>query len=40
MFLTCVYIYIYIYITNCMQTVLFQPSGPHQCSADARMEAI
>ena len=28
------YIYIYIY----MQTVLFRPSGPHQCSADARME--
>ena len=30
----CIYIYIYIY----MQTVLFRPSGPHQCSADAEMK--
>ena len=31
------YIYIiYIYIK--LQTVLFRPSGPHQCSADAEMK--
>ena len=28
-------IYIHIYI---LQTVLFRPSGPHQCSADAEMK--
>ena len=28
-----IYIYIYIYI----YTLLFRPSGPHQCSADAEM---
>ena len=32
------YIYIYIYIYIQLQTVLFRPSGPHQCSADTRME--
>ena len=34
--LLCVCVYIYIYIK--LQTVLFRPSGPHQCSANEGME--
>ena len=30
-------VYIFIYI-NILQTVLFWPSGPHQCGYDSRME--
>ena len=33
-----IYIYIYIHIYIQLQTVLFRPSGPHQCSADEGME--
>jgi len=29
-----IYIYVYTYIHNQLQTVLFRPSGPHQCNAD------
>ena len=32
------YVLVYAYIFFELQTVLFRPSGPHQCSADARME--
>ena len=29
---------VYVYICILLQTVLFRPSGPHQCSADEGME--
>ena len=29
---------LYLNLYKNKQTVLFRPSGPHQCSADARME--